>query len=149
MIRKLCVVPVAALILLAACSDSNSTAPQGQAPLAGQPQGQARSGPVFLSTDPSQSLQLMKTKKDLLVVDVRAPEELREGRIDGSVLIPFWEVLKGNHNLPRNQPLLLVCAVGGRSYAVGQFLARQGYPEIYNLKGGMDAWKRAGMPVAR
>ena len=89
----------------------------------------------------------MAANKDLLVVDVRNAQELREGYIADSSLVPFWKIAKGQTSLPSDRPLLLVCAVGGRSYAVGQFLNRKGYPEVYNLQGGISAWKKAGLPL--
>ena len=49
--------------------------------------------------------------------------------------------------LPTGQPLLLICAVGGRSYAVGRYFSGKGYGEIYNLAGGISAWKAAGLPL--
>ena len=53
----------------------------------------------------------------------------------------------GAITLPKDKPLLLVCAVGGRSYAVAQVLQHQGYGELYNLNGGIAAWKEAGLPL--
>nr|MBF0222554.1 rhodanese-like domain-containing protein [Desulfobulbaceae bacterium] len=102
---------------------------------------------VYTSITPAETQQLIKQRKDLLIVDVRSPEELKEGKIKDSQLLPFWNIMKGQHQLPRNRPLLLVCAVGGRSYGAMQILSRQGYPEIYNLKGGISDWKNARLPV--
>lgn len=102
---------------------------------------------AFTSVSVDQAARLINTKKDLLVIDVRSPRELRQGRIAGSILIPFWNILKGNHNLPEERPLLLVCAVGGRSFAVGQYLVRTGYEEIYNMSGGIESWKKSRYPV--
>jgi len=105
------------------------------------------SGPVFRAVTPQEAQAMIAQRKDLVVIDVRNPEELKEGFIAGSQLIPFWEIAKGQKTLPNDHPLLLVCAVGGRSYAVGQYLAQKGYPEVYNLQGGIDNWKRAGLPL--
>lgn len=91
----------------------------------------------------------MEQRKDLVLIDVRNPSEMREGYIAGSRLVPIGELARGKATLPADKPLLLICAVGGRSYAVGQYFYRKGYPEIYNLKGGIDAWKRAGLPLKR
>jgi rhodanese-related sulfurtransferase len=82
-------------------------------------------------------------------VDVRSPEELSAGSIPGSQLIPFGELARGRMSLPAGQPLLLICAVGGRSYAVGQYFSGKGYREIYNLSGGIRAWKAAGLELQR
>ena len=88
-----------------------------------------------------------RTRKDLVLVDVRSPEELYEGSIPGSQLIPFSELAQGRMTLPTGKPILLICAVGGRSYAVGQYFSGKGYGEIYNLAGGISAWKPAGPPL--
>jgi rhodanese-related sulfurtransferase len=82
-----------------------------------------------------------------MLVDVRAPEELSGGSISGSRLIPFSDLAQGRQTLPAGRPLLLICAVGGRSYAVGRYFSGKGYGEIYNLAGGISAWKAAGLPL--
>jgi len=90
---------------------------------------------------------MLGNRQDLLLIDVREPDELREGYIEGSRLIPMSDLAKGRASLPTGQPMLLVCAVGGRSYGIGQYYYRKGYPEIYNLSGGISAWKKAGLPL--
>lgn len=104
---------------------------------------------VFRSLSPQEAKSLIETRKDLALVDVRSPEELYEGSIPGSLLIPFSELAQGRKTLPTGKPLLLICAVGGRSYAVGQYFSGKGYGEIYNLAGGISAWKAAGLPLQR
>jgi rhodanese-related sulfurtransferase len=105
------------------------------------------SGPIFRTVSPQEAQAMITQRKNLLLIDVRGPEELKEGFIAGSQLVPFWDIAKGLKTLPLDRPLLLICAVGGRSYAVGQYLYQKSYPEVYNLQGGIDNWKRAGLPV--
>lgn len=133
------------LFSASACSGDKGTAP---APVT-QPVAQSApvGGPVFRTVTPQEAQTMIAQRQGLLVVDVRGPEELKEGFIAGSQLVPFWEIAKGQKTIPTGRPLLLVCAVGGRSYAVGQYLAQKGYPEVYNLQGGIDNWKRAGLPL--
>jgi rhodanese-related sulfurtransferase len=107
----------------------------------------ATSNRIFKSISPVEAQKMMQEKKDLMVVDVRSPQELRNGYIEGSILIPFWEIAKGKRTLPKDKPILLICAVGGRSYGLGQALSRNGWPVIYNLSGGISAWKQAGLPL--
>lgn len=130
----------AGMLLIAAigCSDRNSQ----------QTPGSAQSG-IFRSISPQEAKTLIETRKDLVLVDVRSPDEMYEGSIPGSRLIPFGELARGRMTLPAGQPLLLICAVGGRSFAVGQYFSGKGYAEIYNLSGGISAWKAAGMPLQR
>ena len=103
--------------------------------------------PLFKTVTPGEAKQLIDSRKDLLLVDVRGADELSEGYIEGSTLIPLWNILKGNQRPPKNQPILLICAVGGRSLALGKLMSKNGWPEIYNLKGGISAWKEAKLPL--
>lgn len=138
----------ALLVAILGCGQkSGSTSGGGESPA---PQQTAAAQPQqgsFSSISPADAKRLLETRTDILLVDVRSPEELREGSIKGSVLIPFFSVMRGQHNLVPDKPVILVCAVGGRSYAAGQMLAAKGFREVYNLSGGMSAWKRAGLPV--
>ncbi len=69
--------------------------------------------------------------------------------IEGAQPIPMGRILLRHAVLPKDKPILLVCAVGGRSYGVGRYLAKQGYPEVYNLRGGIVAWEKEGLPVVK
>jgi len=112
-----------------------------------KPNAAAQQKGSFISIPPQEAGKLINSRKDLLLIDVRNPQELREGSISGSSLVPFVAVMRGQHALPKDRPILLICAVGGRSYAAGQVLIRQGYKQLYNLSGGIDAWKKAGLPL--
>ena len=101
----------------------------------------------FQTISPLQAKALIESRADLQLIDCRSPEEFRQGALPGSKLIPFWEFTKGNYDLPKDKPILLVCAVGGRSLAVGQLLSAKGYREVYNLKGGLDAWVEQRVPL--
>lgn len=119
----------------------------GSTPTTQTPGGTAGPDATFQSISPLQAKTLIETRQDLLLVDCRSPEEFRQGALPGSKLIPFWEFTKGNYDLPKDKPVLLVCAVGGRSLAVGQLLAAKGYREVYNLRGGLDAWIEQKVPL--
>jgi len=101
----------------------------------------------FKSISPAEAAKLIETRKDLLLIDVRSPEELKEGYIEGSVLVPFMDIAQGKRGLPKDRPILLICAIGGRSYTLGKVLEQNGWPEIYNLSGGISAWKSSGLPL--
>jgi rhodanese-related sulfurtransferase len=129
------------LLLLAAMACGDRTPSENKE---ASPSGQT---PLFRSLSPREAKSLIETRKDLVLVDVRSPQELYEGAIPGSRLIPFGELAQGRVTLPTGKPLLLICAVGGRSYAVGRYFSGKGYGEIYNLAGGISAWKAAGLPL--
>jgi len=130
------------MLLLAAIACSDGIAPKNSQAADGSAQTA-----IFRSLSPQEAKALIETRKDLALIDVRSPEELSAGAIPGSRLIPFGELAKGRMTLPAGKPLLLICAVGGRSYAVGRYFSGKGYGEIYNLSGGISAWKAAGLPL--
>jgi rhodanese-related sulfurtransferase len=84
-----------------------------------------------------------------LVVDVREVSEFGAVRIEGAALVPLSQFMVRFSELPRDRPLLVVCAAGSRSLAATAHLLRNGWPDVVNIAGGMDAWARAGLPVRR
>jgi len=114
-----------------------------------QPQfpGLEQQTPIFKTVSPQEAKNLIENRKELLLIDVRGQDELYEGYIEDSTLMPVWDIIKGTQRPPKDKPILLICAVGGRSLALGQLMSRNGWNEVYNLKGGISAWKEAGLPL--
>lgn len=84
-----------------------------------------------------------------LVLDVREPHEFADVRVEGSLLVPMSQLNGRLDEIPRDRPLLVLCQVGGRSARVTGFLRQQGWEDVGNVAGGIDAWQRAGLPVRR
>jgi rhodanese-related sulfurtransferase len=80
------------------------------------------------------------------VIDVRQPGEWRRGHIHGSLNLPLTQLATRLHRLPNDKTIITVCASGHRSTLAARTLQRAGY-QAENLKGGMRAWSRAGLPV--
>jgi len=116
---------------------------------AAQPQfpGLEKQASLFKTVSPQEAKNLIENRRDLLLIDVRGQDELHEGYIEGSTLMPVWDIIKGAQRPPKNKAILLICAVGGRSLALGQLMSRNGWNEVYNLKGGISAWKEADLPL--
>ncbi|MEN8139999.1 MAG: rhodanese-like domain-containing protein [Thermodesulfobacteriota bacterium] len=92
--------------------------------------------------------ELMQTNPELVILDTRTRGEiLRHGTLVGARPTSLSSVFKNQLDVAHEAPVLLMCAVGGRSYAAGQFMARHGYRQVYNLRGGLAEWKGAGLPV--
>ena len=70
-----------------------------------------------------------------LVIDVRTPEEFREGHVRDAINIPLGQVSKGVARLApdKDRVLLLHCLSGGRSGIATQQLRRLGYSRVFNL----------------
>jgi rhodanese-related sulfurtransferase len=88
-------------------------------------------------------------EKQIKVLDVREPSEFATGVISGAVLIPLGQVEKRLTELDgfKNQPMLVVCGSGGRSAQAIKLLAKNGFAQLTNIKGGMNAWRKANLPV--
>jgi len=86
--------------------------------------------------------------RSVVVIDVRQPGEWRRGHIDGSLNVPLGRIGHGLPRIPANKAIVTVCASGHRSAAAARALHRAGYT-VENLKGGMHAWTRAGLPTDR
>lgn len=76
------------------------------------------------------------------LIDVREPAEWDIVRIQGARHIPKDKLLSGDmaESLPRDQPLIVHCKVGGRSRRVVQALQRRGFTNVHNMDGGILAW---------
>ena len=72
-----------------------------------------------------------------VLLDIREPHELASGYARGSWLMPMNSVPQRLSELPRDQPLLVICAAGARSYSVSHYLRGQGFPEAWSLAGGV------------
>jgi rhodanese-related sulfurtransferase len=75
------------------------------------------------------------------LVDVRTPTETVTGVLPGAKLIPMDELDQRRHEIPKDGRVLLYCAMGGRSAAACDVLAREGWSGLMNLTGGIGAWK--------
>ncbi|WP_018412767.1 rhodanese-like domain-containing protein [Methyloversatilis thermotolerans] len=74
------------------------------------------------------------------LLDVREQQEWAICHIDGARLMPMNTVPSQIDALDPDQPVVCVCHHGGRSMQVAMFLERNGFGQVYNLAGGVDAW---------
>lgn len=98
---------------------------------------------------PDDAYSMLNQRDGLYLLDVRTPEEFSQARLAGASLIPINQLLSRLAEVPKDRPILVYCAVGSRSAQVVNYLARQGYPEVYNLYGGIYSWAQKGYPVLR
>ncbi len=84
-----------------------------------------------------------------LLVDVREMDEFRDVRVEGAALVPMSSFAERHAELPKDRPLLVMCAGGTRSAAATAFLLRGGWTDVVNVEGGITAWQRLGLPVQR
>jgi rhodanese-related sulfurtransferase len=91
--------------------------------------------------------QRLQNKDDLLLLDVREPNEFIYAHIEGSQLIPLRQLPEQLQELNPDQDIVLICHHGMRSQQACQFLAQHGFTRLFNLQGGIDAWSIACDPT--
>lgn len=85
---------------------------------------------------------------DLVLIDVRQPDDYAEAHIEGAINIPIREVAKNLDKLPAlDAPIITICGSSWRSPQVMTALQILGYTNVRNMAGGMRAWNEAGFPV--
>ncbi|MDP9727108.1 MBL fold metallo-hydrolase [Alicyclobacillus tolerans] len=91
----------------------------------------------------------------LFILDVRNQEAYLDWKIEGdqvtSINVPYFDLIDGVepilHQLPKNQPILVVCAKEGSSVYVAEQLVAAGISQVYYLQGGMKSWSEYLYPV--
>jgi rhodanese-related sulfurtransferase len=83
-----------------------------------------------------------------MLVDVRQPAELRAGRVRGAVNIPLTQLRPRLNEIEHDRQVAFLCHSGARSYRATAIALKAGYDAV-NVRGGMIAWNRAGLPLTR
>ena len=78
--------------------------------------------------------------KQPVLLDVREPWEFAIAKIDGSVLVPLATLPQSLGDLDRSAEIVAICHHGMRSADATSFLLQQGFANVRNLVGGIDAW---------
>lgn len=86
---------------------------------------------------------------DIFILDVRTKEEYDTGHIKGSILIPLQEIEKRYNEIPRDRKILVYCKTGHRSTQASEILVKNGFKQIYNMKGGITEWTKAGYEIIK
>jgi rhodanese-related sulfurtransferase len=82
-----------------------------------------------------------------VMVDVRGEDEHRRERIAGAESMPLGRLDAAALAARRGRRIVLQCSSGARSFQAAQALLEAGAAEVWHLQGGLQAWKRAGLPV--
>jgi len=97
---------------------------------------------MYSQITPTDLKQRIASGEDLVLIDVRQPEEHAEVHIPNSILIPLGELPARLDELEqyRDREIILYCRSGNRSGQACMFLSMQGFPHLANLEGGMLQW---------
>lgn len=97
----------------------------------------------------AEELRDLDREGDVFILDVREDAEWRLGQISGAHHIPMRDVLGRIETLPRDVPLVIMCAGGQRSSLIASLLMNRGFRNPVNLTGGMGGWIKAGFTPVR
>jgi adenylyltransferase/sulfurtransferase len=92
---------------------------------------------------PAMSVQQLKAKladDHVMILDVREQFEWDIARIERSMLIPLGDLPFQMDEIPRDKEIVVMCKSGVRSAQATEFLRQQGFRDVYNLEGGINAW---------
>ena len=98
----------------------------------------------------NQELQdILQNMEDVQLIDVRTPDEYGQGHLENAQLIDFLQsdFKEKVSKLDRDKPIVVYCAVGGRSAQSAKILESLGFKEIYDLKKGIRGWLAENLPV--
>jgi rhodanese-related sulfurtransferase len=77
---------------------------------------------------------------EVVVLDVRTPEEFQGGHIPNAILIPLQELENRLNELEKGESYLIVCRSGNRSTQASEVLSANGFTKVFNMTGGMNNW---------
>jgi rhodanese-related sulfurtransferase len=93
----------------------------------------------------------MKELKNITLVDVRTPAEFAQGHLANALLLDIYspDFKTQLAKLDKSKPVFVYCAAGGRSNSAAQTLAGMGFTVVYDLQGGINAWKKTNKPIVK
>ncbi|PTQ89329.1 rhodanese-like domain-containing protein [Agitococcus lubricus] len=97
----------------------------------------------------AQLLTQMVNKQKALVIDLRDPNEFKQGHITGSQNIPYAKISDKNQTFPKDRPIIFVCQLGQVAGAAAKQLKSQGVMDVYKLEGGITNWKALSLPLVK
>jgi rhodanese-related sulfurtransferase len=97
---------------------------------------------------PDKTWELIE-KKAAVLVDVRENHECAVQSVDSEnvIYIPMSNFMSQLESLPKDKTLAVFCKEGIRSTKIANLLMIQGFSSVFNVDGGMFAWKKKGLPI--
>jgi len=101
--------------------------------------------------DVTQVAKMIADNEDIVLIDVRTPEEFMQGHLDGAKLIDFYDTNFQDeiNKLDTAKKYVVYCRSGGRSAKSVSAMKKAGFGEVYNMSGGVLAWQSAKYEVVK
>jgi len=97
---------------------------------------------LYEDLSPTEFVSLRDADDAWQIVDVREPWEIEIASLPHSIRIPLAELPSRHAELDADRLVAVLCHSGGRSAKAAEFLASQGFSQVVNIAGGIDAWAR-------
>ena len=106
--------------------------------------------PVGRQVSPAEATLLIN-REDAQVIDVREPGEFAAGHISAAINIPAGKLTERLSEIEKfkSKPVVICCASGMRSNQICAVLKKNGFENLSNLSGGLDAWVSASYPLSK
>lgn len=140
MTKKIFLQFIFASMFFASCAQNNNTPKEAPTAVQSTLTSQA---PVPKNISSQELKEKMDQKEPLIIIDVRTPAEIADGKIAGAMEINFSDpTFKDKINaLAKDKNYVVYCKVGGRSTKAQQMMLDAGIVNVSNLTGGFDGWK--------
>lgn len=90
----------------------------------------------------------MINDRDPIILDVRPLADYKKGHLLNAVSLPLAKLDEGITQFKdKSRPIVVYCLLGGSSRTAAEKFKKGGYREVYPLRGGMNAWLTANLPV--
>ena len=114
-------------------------------------QSYAQDGKSGFTNITSDTLHKVMKESHTVLLDVRTPEEYKEGHIPGAINVNYLDEKfeNGVDTLNKNLVYQVYCLSGGRSALASEIMVKKGFKNVFNLEGGITDWKKKGLPVTK
>lgn len=95
---------------------------------------------------------LLMNKEDAYILDIRPAAEYKKGHILGAKQLKSEQITKGEFTSlekSKDKPIIVVCAMGMTAKRTASQMQKAGFSQVSVLKGGMNSWQGANLPVTK
>jgi rhodanese-related sulfurtransferase len=96
-------------------------------------------------------LTRLVNQQNAQLIDVRPKDAFNQGHIVNAINMPLSDITEGKAKLDKlkKKPVVVYCQIGKSSQAACQQLTQAGFEQVFNLKGGINAWISDKLPLSK